>query len=234
MVCRMNKQEFMSQLEILLRNIPTQERIEALQYYNDYFEDAGVENEQEVLAALGTPEKVAENIKRDLYQNRYNESIEQDKVERGKELVKYQEGAQNTEQTTSTTSKKGWSTGAIVLCIILGIFVLPIIVPIAIAVVAVIVSLLIAVVAVIASVIFAIGVVAVVLLVTGVILAFVGCLGIALSPLAGLGVIGSGLIMVAVGLLFFMLTVLLVGKVLPTICTWIARGIGKLCRKKAA
>ena len=62
----MNRTEFLSQLENLLRNISPEERAEALQYYNDYFDDAGAENEQEVLEALGDPKKVAENIQKDL------------------------------------------------------------------------------------------------------------------------------------------------------------------------
>lgn len=63
----MNKFDFMGQLECLLQNISEQERQEALQYYGDYFDDAGPENEQAVIEALGNPARVAENIKRDLY-----------------------------------------------------------------------------------------------------------------------------------------------------------------------
>ena len=59
----MNRAEFMRQLEVLLRDISPSERVEALQYYNDYFNDAGVENEIDVIRALGTPAKVAETIK---------------------------------------------------------------------------------------------------------------------------------------------------------------------------
>lgn len=54
----------MRQLESLLQNISATEREEALQYYNEYFNDAGPENEQNVIEALGNPAKVAENIKR--------------------------------------------------------------------------------------------------------------------------------------------------------------------------
>ena len=43
---RMNRTEFMRQLESLLQNISATEREEALQYYNEYFNDAGPENEQ--------------------------------------------------------------------------------------------------------------------------------------------------------------------------------------------
>lgn len=65
----MNRTDFMTQLERLLQNISPAEREEALQYYNDYFDDAGAENEQEVIEALGNPARVAENIKRDILGN---------------------------------------------------------------------------------------------------------------------------------------------------------------------
>ena len=40
----MNRVDFMNQLERLLQSIAPAERDEALQYYNDYFDDAGKEN----------------------------------------------------------------------------------------------------------------------------------------------------------------------------------------------
>ena len=48
----MSRWKFMRQLEELLSDISPNEREEALQYYNDYFNDAGRENEQEVIKAL--------------------------------------------------------------------------------------------------------------------------------------------------------------------------------------
>ena len=65
----MNRETFMRELERLLANIPENERKEALAYYEDYFNDAGPENEQQVLAELGYPYKVAENIKEGLRGN---------------------------------------------------------------------------------------------------------------------------------------------------------------------
>ena len=43
----MNRADFMKQLESLLTGIAPTEREEAIQYYSDYFDDAGAENEQE-------------------------------------------------------------------------------------------------------------------------------------------------------------------------------------------
>lgn len=62
----MNRFEFMSRLSSLLSDIPENERDEAVQYYNDYLNDAGVENEEEVLESLGTPEELAASIRRGL------------------------------------------------------------------------------------------------------------------------------------------------------------------------
>jgi hypothetical protein len=68
----MNRIEFMRQLEGLLQNIPVGEREEAIQYYNDYFDDAGVEREPDVIEALGNPARVASTIQKELYENEEN------------------------------------------------------------------------------------------------------------------------------------------------------------------
>lgn len=62
----MNKDEFLKRLEELLQDIDATEKEEALNYYRDYFEDAGVEHEQEIIKELESPEKVAQIIKEGL------------------------------------------------------------------------------------------------------------------------------------------------------------------------
>lgn len=59
----MNRMEFMKILERQLLDLSESEREEALQYYEDYLNDAGIENEQEALEELGSPEHLAETIK---------------------------------------------------------------------------------------------------------------------------------------------------------------------------
>ncbi len=59
----MNRAEFLRRLTELLSDVSPTEREEAIQYYNDYFDDAGVENESGVIASLGTPEELARTIK---------------------------------------------------------------------------------------------------------------------------------------------------------------------------
>ena len=63
----MSRVEFMRRLAELLADVSPAEREEAIQYYNDYFDDAGTENEQSVIASLGTPEELAKTIKAGLF-----------------------------------------------------------------------------------------------------------------------------------------------------------------------
>ena len=73
---KMDRLEFMNQLESLLRDIPVTEREEALQYYNDYFDEAGPENEARVIRELGSPQKVASTIKDELSMLTEEETVE--------------------------------------------------------------------------------------------------------------------------------------------------------------
>lgn len=61
----MNRKEFLSQLEQALQGMPAEECRRAVEYYENYFDEAGPEKEQEVLQQLGAPEKVAADILRD-------------------------------------------------------------------------------------------------------------------------------------------------------------------------
>ena len=60
----MNREEFMKRLADLLSGLPYEERREALDYYENYFEDAGMEHEMDVIDELISPEHVAVEILR--------------------------------------------------------------------------------------------------------------------------------------------------------------------------
>lgn len=62
----MDRQEFMAQLQRLLWDIPESDRLDAIDYYNNYFDEAGIENEGRVIQELGSPGKVAATIKANL------------------------------------------------------------------------------------------------------------------------------------------------------------------------
>lgn len=104
----MNRVDFMNQLESLLQNIAPTEREEAIQYYNDYFDDAGKENEQEVIEALGNPARVAENIKRDLLGSGLGDNAGRKVKASDRVMVEYgksaQEDCKTSGQNTGDTS----------------------------------------------------------------------------------------------------------------------------------
>lgn len=59
----MNKKLFLDELHRLLSDLPPEERNQAIKYYEDYFEDAGPENEQAILKEIGSPQELANQIK---------------------------------------------------------------------------------------------------------------------------------------------------------------------------
>lgn len=108
---RMNRVDFMQQLESLLQNVAATEREEAIQYYNDYFDDAGAENEQDVIEALGNPARVAENIKRDLIGNGYGEPQSRRVQASDRALMKYGEKSMDTGEDAEAAAGAGDGTG---------------------------------------------------------------------------------------------------------------------------
>lgn len=235
----MNKEEFLRELARLLQNIPESERREALQYYEDYFNDAGLENEQKVLEELGTPRKVADNIKdgllanMDCGENTASSSIGGETIyqntagyrstagEQGTTAYQSTAGGQNATvyQTPPVQEKEDMPAWAIVLIVIGSIFCFPIIIALA--------AVLFAVMSVMFALVIAFGASCVATLVAGFVVTIMGLVHIIVSPYSGMIVAGVGLICFAVGILFMMITVFLCGCAIPAMC----RGIAWICRK---
>ncbi len=80
----MNREEFLRQLEELLYDIPENERRDAMEYYRNYFEDAGPQNEEKIIEELGSPQEVSSGIKKDLFGENYKEYDFAEKKEAGR------------------------------------------------------------------------------------------------------------------------------------------------------
>ena len=121
----MNRQEFMKRLEELLRGIPASEREDALAYYNDYFDEAGVENEAQVIMELGSPEIVAEKILADVQQESAQHTRQ---AYTNPEPEVYEETYTQQESQTSrrTTEKKKMNKSTKILLVLLLIATFPI------------------------------------------------------------------------------------------------------------
>ena len=61
----MNAYEYLNALRAALSSLPDEEIDSAMRYYEDYFLDAGEENADRVIAELGDPQKVAQDILND-------------------------------------------------------------------------------------------------------------------------------------------------------------------------
>lgn len=58
----MNKTKFIKELKVKLKNLPNEELNDALSYYNEYFEDAQIDDTVDVEKELGSPSIVASQI----------------------------------------------------------------------------------------------------------------------------------------------------------------------------
>lgn len=242
----MNRIEFMAELSSLLQDIETEEREEALQYYNDYFDDAGVENEAAVIMELENPKKVADKIRaglegRDDESSEYRETgyadtrFEEMEHPATREQME-QEAEQNTEKSAYTytyedvpvqeAEKKPWTSKwlKILLIVLIVLIGCPIVLPMGAAIIVVILALLIALLAIVLA-----------FLVSGIAIAGAGLImsvyGIArliagIMP-DGLGFLGAGFLLTALGAVMTVGIWWLAFKVIPPLF----RGTVDLCRR---
>ncbi len=62
----MNRDKYLNELDRYLKRLPQRDYESAVSYFREYFEDAGEENEQQVMAELGTPKEAAAEVLRNL------------------------------------------------------------------------------------------------------------------------------------------------------------------------
>ena len=68
----MTRQEYMEELKKYLKRLPQEDFDNAIEYFSEYFEEAGPEKEQQVMRELGEPNEAA----RELFLNLLQESVE--------------------------------------------------------------------------------------------------------------------------------------------------------------
>lgn len=226
----MNRAQFMEQLNRLLSDISEAERLEALDYYNSYFDDAGEENEAAVIRELGSPGKVAAIIKADLKESneeysQYTEwgyedtrtkdekqmpdkygNVNSEKEEQGKKEEKAQSRSEKGYHAEKKKNKAG-----VILVLILLVFLAPFLS----GAVGGILGIVIAVALLPFVAIFVFGVCAVAFLISGLVC---GATGIALcfgNPPVGVLTVGIGCLMIAAAILFMIALVWTAGWLLP-------------------
>ena len=215
----MRREEFLKQLEQLLDGISEEEKADALAFYRSYFEDAGEENEESVIAELESPEKVAQSIKKNLGMEKENGPYGMP-ADQNPEWNKNDDDMFVKSEEAPKEKKGGWSAAAIVLVVLtspLWLTLLLVVASLLLAVVATLFGIAVAVVAVMASLVFA----GFLLIGFGFSTLFTG--GVAV----GLGLTGAGLLVLGLGIFAVLLVVWVSGVFLP----WAVRGIARLCKK---
>ena len=222
----MNRLEFMRELRLLLQNISSEERESALKYYNDYFDDAGVENESQVISELGTPKKVAAVIEagiegKESDSSEYGESGYRDtRFEERDDIVPvgaaYGDGTRQQGNKTDHRSRN-------ILLIVLAIVALPVVLPLAIAVITTVFSLLLSLI----TLGFSLFIAAVSVVVSGFVLIAAGITELVVWPALGMGLIGAGLVLITVG----MILAALVGHVLLKVTPIFFRAVVDICKR---
>ena len=218
----MDRKEFMKQLSDLLKDLPSEERQEALDFYENYFDDAGAENEEQVLRELGSPSKVADTIKDGMASDSgdFAQYTEQGYTDRREEEARQVPRARR--------KRSGWTTAKTILLLILLVFLSPFLKGLfggALGVVIVILFLPFILIFVLGAAVFGILVAAIVCIVTAVGLLFA-------VPAAAFLTFGVGLILFALGLVLLILVVWAAGKILPAFLRTITEFLSNLLNRR--
>ncbi len=248
----MTKLEFMNELESLLLDIPLDEREEALKYYNGYFEDAGEDHEQEIIAELGSPKQVADIIKADLISNiaerdnrgYFTETGYKDTIvkEEQFEIVgaakAINDDAERSEQSAGANYSQSKQQGANYTGYKnqnntqnnnsntgFGILILILAFTVGLPITLPIIGIIIGVFATIFGLIFGFGAAGIALICAGIALFVAGVIQLS-APLLGMAFIGGGLLVFGIGMLLTLACAALCKAVLPALI----RGIVNLCR----
>lgn len=217
----MNRSEFVAKLQEELQSIPSEERDSALKYYREYFDDAGAENEQQVIAELESPEIIAQGIRKDLG---YAQEAAKGPVPQA-EPAAAQPGPDPVKDTKTFVTgdvKIGKQRFPVWGIIVIAILFVPVIIPVASGIFGTLLGLVFGVLGVVIGFIAAtFG-----LLVAGFALAVWGIGAIiAGAVFNGILLIGAGLTLIGIGLLFLVLSIQCIGVWIPMFFRWIVRTI---------
>lgn len=232
----MTRNDYLKELGARLSRLPKNERDDAFAFYSEYFEDA--ENDEVAIESLGSPSRLAAQINAEYSarmleeseqarknplpeppKNNDSQGLKSDLATLPAPSQKYTQDAYN--QQTAPSANGGSSPYAKksdlswIWAVILGIFALPVALPIIISAIAVVI--------VVISVAFAL-IVSLVAVVLALIVGGLGALfgiGTAVSGVGG-GLVAAGAAIAALGLALILIPLLI------KLCIWTVRGTGKL------
>ncbi len=199
----MTRKEYMEQLKKYLKRLPKEDYDNAIEYFSEYFDEAGPENEQQVMEELGSPKEAAGELLLNLLQ----ESTE----------------GKDKEDTPAKRKKSSpWK-------IILLAFLVLCASPVSLALLVAALGVLIAVVVVIAAVIFSMGVTSIATTAGGIVVVGFGSTLILKSLAATCMMVGGGFFIAGAGILIGIFTIY----VCKWCTTGIGHLVNRFVRRKA-
>ena len=224
----MNRIEFMNQLRALLTDLPTNEREEALTYYENYFEDAGEDNEARIIREFGSPGRLSAIIRDEVYdggssfeerakdetnvkssgsesKKQVGENAQEDGVNQSPSIP-YEERVKNAQEKSEEKRKN--NTERVILIVLLCILGFP-------AVIGFGSSLL--------GVMLGLGGAMFGCIVGGVFVVGAGIASCFTAPEVGVAMIGGGFVTIGIGLILLSVALLIFGVLLPKFIRWIQR-----------
>ncbi len=168
----MNKEEYLTRLQYCISQLPPVEAQNTMQYYREYFDDAGEENFASVMAELGTPEQLAAKICSS-YGINYQQPVNENNTSKAVIIA----------IIAVLTCPIWFTAGIVILSLVFSLFM------------------------VILSLIFAAGVVGICLIFAGLLVFAAGFPTLFTHVPTGTMLIGAGLVLCAVGILFSLLLI---------------------------
>ena len=229
----MNREEYLRRLSYLLQDLPEEEYKDALEYYEDYFEEAGPDREQEVIRELGRPERIAAMIRDSVKEKDgdweytengyYNKRYDDHNQMPGQTEKKMKEGKER-----ESWHMKGSRNRNIILLVIILVLASGAVIPAALGLVLGIGGGVLGLAGGILGIVAAACASCIGLLIGGIVVVISGIVKMfTVAPTAML-LLGCGCLMAAAGLLLLMLAVWIIGGVLPKLIRWIVGIFRKL------
>lgn len=227
----MNKEEFLSRLNALLSELSDADREEAIQYYRDYLEEAGPEKEEETIQSFGSPEEVAKNIMEENAEGSFTESGFTKSVSQQNPIMKvseernqnntyenkgsYYDGAGfgsignngTAGQNSGNQSEKKDDSTNMIIAIVLAVVLSPFWIPILGSIISGIVAA--------AGAFIGLAVSGGIMLILSVIFLVGGIATVFATPALGSIIIGLAFVMAALGILFILLTGVIIKYLIP-------------------
>lgn len=199
----MTRREYISSLTGLLSQLDENERRDAVSYYEDYFDEAGLNDDDEVMESVDSPEFVAKNILDGITKATEDQGVF---TEEG-----YKTSEKEVRNEVAVRKERREKRGLIIIAVILAIFASPILIPICGSVFGVLIAILSA----LFAIFFGVFVAGIACIVAGIVATVIGIVAGVGHPFTMAAVAGVGLLVVAFGALLTICGVLIATKLLP-------------------